>query len=82
MSMFSCADFLCEFGDYLDGCASPELKVCIEEHLRECKSCRVIVDSTAKTISIVTESDTFTLPADQIEPIVQDVMSRIRKLKQ
>ena len=79
--MFSCAQFLSEFGDYLDGCAGPELKVCIEEHLRECKSCRVIVDSTAKTIRIVTESDTFTLPSDQIEPIVDGVMSRIRGLK-
>ena len=82
MSMFSCAEFLSEFGDYLDGCASPELKLCIEGHLRECKSCQVIIDSTAKTICIVTESDTFALPADQIEPIVQDVMSRILRLKQ
>ena len=80
--MFSCEEFLSEFGDYLDGCASPEVKSCIEEHLRDCKSCRVIVDSTAKTICIVTESDSFTLPADQIEPIVQNVMSRIRKSKQ
>ena len=79
--MFSCAEFLSEFGDYLDGCASAEVKECIEEHLRECKSCRVIVDSTAKTIRIVTESDTFTLPSDQIEPIVDGVMSRIRDLK-
>lgn len=80
--MFSCAEFLSEFGDYLDGCASPEVKLCIEEHLRECKSCQVIIDSTAKTIRIVTESDSFALPADQIEPIVQDVMTRIRNLKQ
>jgi predicted anti-sigma-YlaC factor YlaD len=65
----------------IDGCASPELKECIEEHLRDCKSCRVIVDSTAKTIRIVTESDTFTLPSDQIEPIVEGVMSRIRGFK-
>ena len=79
--MFSCADFLSEFGDYLEGCASAELKECIEEHLRECKSCRVIIDTTAKTICIVTESDTFSLPADQIEPIVDGVMSRIRGLK-
>ena len=78
--MFSCAEFLLEFGDYLDGCASPDLRSCIEEHLRECKTCQVIVDSTAKSIQIVTESDSFTLPADQIEPIVQDVMSRIRDL--
>jgi predicted anti-sigma-YlaC factor YlaD len=79
--MFSCAEFLSEFGDYLDGCASPEVRLCIEEHLRECKSCQVIIDSTAKTIRIVTESDSFDLPADQIEPLVQGVMSRIRDLK-
>ena len=82
MVMFSCAEFLSEFGDYLDGCASREVKLCIEEHLRECKSCQVIIDSTAKTIRIVTESDSFALPADQIEPIVQDVMARIRKWEQ
>ena len=79
--MFSCAEFLSEFGDYLDGCASPEVKSCIEEHLLECKSCQVIVDSTAKTIRIVTESDSFTLSADQVEPIVLGVMSRLRNLE-
>jgi predicted anti-sigma-YlaC factor YlaD len=79
--MFSCADFLAEFGDYLEGCAKPDIKSCIEEHLRECKTCQVIVDSTSKTIRIVTETDSFLLPADDVEPIVQNVMSRVRKLK-
>ena len=77
--MFSCADFLAEFGDYLEGCAKPEIKFCIEEHLRECKTCQVIIDSTCKSIRIVTESETFTLPADEVEPIVQNVMTRLRK---
>jgi predicted anti-sigma-YlaC factor YlaD len=80
--MFSCADFLAEFGDYLEGCAGPDIKSCIEEHLRECKTCRVIVDSTSKTIRIVTDSEIFTLPAGEVEPIVQNVMDRVRKLKQ
>jgi predicted anti-sigma-YlaC factor YlaD len=78
--MFSCADFLAEFGDYLEGCAKPEIKSCIEEHLRECRTCQVIVDSTSKTIRIVTETESFLLPADDVEPIVQNVMSRVRKL--
>lgn len=77
--MFSCADFLAEFGDYLEGCAKPEIKSCIEEHLRECKTCQVVIDSTCKSIRIVTESETFTLPADEVEPIVQNVMTRLRK---
>ena len=79
--MFSCADFLAEFGDYLEGSTKPGIKSCIEEHLRECRTCQVIVDSTSKTIRIVTETDSFLLPADDVEPIVQNVMSRVRKLK-
>lgn len=79
--MLSCADFLAEFGDYLEDVADPELRTRLEKHLRECKTCRVIVDSTRKTIRIVTESDSFSLPADKVEPIVRDVMARIRDKK-
>jgi hypothetical protein len=77
--MLSCAEFLAEFGDYLEHAANPGVKAHLEEHLRECKTCQVIVDSTRKTIRIVTDSDSFTLPADKVEPIVNDVMNRIRE---
>jgi predicted anti-sigma-YlaC factor YlaD len=77
--MLSCAEFLNEFGDYLDHVASPELRTRLEEHLRECKTCRVIVDSTLKTIKIVTDHDTFTLAPDKVEPIVSEVMARVRR---
>jgi predicted anti-sigma-YlaC factor YlaD len=77
--MLSCAEFLAEFGDYLENAASPELRARLEEHLHECKTCQVIVDSTQKTIRIVTETDSFTLPAEAVEPIVSEVMARIRQ---
>jgi len=77
--MLSCAEFLNEFGDYLDQVASSELRTRLEEHLRECKTCRVIVDSTLKTIKIVTDHDTFTLTPDKVEPIVSEVMARVRR---
>ena len=79
--MLSCAEFLAEFGDYLEDAADPELRARLEAHLHECKTCQVIVDSTRKTIRIVTDSDSFTLTADQVEPIVKDVMTRIREKK-
>jgi len=69
---------LAEFGDYLEGIANPELRAHLEEHLRECKTCRVIVDSTRKTIKIVTDHHTFTLSTDDVEPIVTQVMTRVR----
>jgi predicted anti-sigma-YlaC factor YlaD len=79
--MLSCADFLAEFGDYLENVADPELRVRLEEHLRECKTCQVIVDSTKKTIRIVTDSDSFSVPVDNVESIVKDVLARIRDKK-
>ncbi len=75
--MLSCAEFLAEFGDYLEEVASPEVRARLEEHLHECKTCKVMVDTTRNTIRFVTDCDSFTLTADQVEPIVKDVMSRI-----
>ncbi|PYX43451.1 MAG: anti-sigma factor [Acidobacteria bacterium] len=80
--MLSCAEFLAEFGDYLEEVASPEVRARLEDHLHECKTCQVIVDSTRKTIRFVTDCDSFTLPAEQVEPIVNDVMNRIREKKE
>ena len=80
--MLTCAEFLAEFGDYVEDAASPGVRAKLEEHLHECKSCQVIVDSTRKTIRIVTDSASFTLPADKVESIVKDVMARIRTKKQ
>lgn len=80
--MLTCDEFLAEFGDYVEDAASPEFRAMLEEHLHECKFCQVIVDSTRKTIRIVTDSASFTLAADKVEPIVKDVMARIRTKKQ
>jgi hypothetical protein len=76
--MLSCAEFLTEFGDYLDEVASSDLRSRLEEHLRQCKTCSVIVDSTKRTIKIVTDHDTFTLSPDKVEPIVSEVMARVK----
>jgi predicted anti-sigma-YlaC factor YlaD len=79
--MLSCADFLAEFGDYLDNSADPDIRARLEAHLHDCKTCRVIVDSTRKTIKIVTDSDSFAVPAENVDPIVKDVVSPIRAKK-
>jgi len=76
--MLSCAEFLTEFGEYLEESGDAQLRARLEEHLHECKTCQVILDSTRKTIQFVTENDSFTLPGNAIEPIVGQVMARIR----
>lgn len=76
--MLSCAEFLAEFGDYLDDAASPDLRARLEAHLHECSACQVIVDTARKTIRIVTESGSFSLPDQAVEPIVAQIMARVR----
>ncbi len=76
--MLSCAEFLTEFGEYLEESGDAQLRARLEQHLHECKTCQVILDSTRKTIQFVTENDSFTLPGDAVEPIVGQVMARIR----
>ena len=77
--MLSCAEFLAEFGEYLENAAEPGLRARLEEHLHECTTCCVIVDSTRKTIQIVTDSDCFSFPDGLSESIVTEVMSRVRQ---
>ena len=79
--MISCADFLAEFGEYLEDSADAQVRARLEQHLHVCKTCQVIVDSTRKTIQIVTESDSFTLATDAVDPLASHVMERIRKIQ-
>jgi predicted anti-sigma-YlaC factor YlaD len=47
-----CDELLAYFSDYLDG--DLEDTVCgeLEEHLKECQNCRIVVDTLRKTIDI------------------------------
>ena len=80
--MLSCAEFLAEFGEYLEDAADPQVRARLEEHLHECKTCQVIMDTTRKTIRFVTDSESFTLPGCDMEPLVSQVMARIRTKQQ
>ena len=48
-----CDQMLGMLADYLDGQAKEELCREIEAHLAGCDNCRIVVDTTRKTISLV-----------------------------
>ena len=52
MSQKGCHHLLDDLGDYLDGEASQALCAEIEAHLAQCENCRVVVDTTRKTIEL------------------------------
>ena len=61
--MIRCEDVLRELSNYIDLEVSAELRQQIEEHLRACDHCTVLVSTTRKTLSLVTNSTVFELPS-------------------
>ena len=76
--MINCADFMAEMGRYLDSEVAEEIRVQLEHHLAHCQTCTVLVDSTRKTLKIITEAGSFDLPQASFRPIAEQVMTRIR----
>ena len=76
--MITCDEFFAEFADYLENQVSPEVRQELELHLSQCRACHVLYDSTRKTVKIVSESDSFELPQDIFDPIIDRVMAKLR----
>jgi hypothetical protein len=76
--MITCDEFFAEFADYLENQVSPEVRQELELHVSQCRACHVLYDSTRKTVKIVSESDSFELPQDIFDPIIDRVMAKLR----
>ena len=61
--MIHCEDVLRELSNYIDQEVTPELRRQIEEHLRACHHCTVLVSTTRKTLSLVAGSNILELPS-------------------
>jgi anti-sigma factor RsiW len=49
----TCEGLLGSLSDYVDGELGAELCRQIEKHIAECEDCRIVVDTTRKTIDLV-----------------------------
>ena len=76
--MITCEEFFAEFADYLENQVSLEVRQELELHLSQCRACHVLYDSTRKTVRIVSESNSFELPQDIFDPIIDRVMAKLR----
>lgn len=47
-----CKDVLKWLSDYIDGEIPPTLVAELEEHVQTCENCRIVLDTTRKTISL------------------------------
>lgn len=59
----NCANLLGSLSEYIDGALSPELCRELEKHLAGCEDCRVVLNTTRRTIDLVqTPAGTNNLP--------------------
>ncbi len=71
--MIRCEDVLQELSNYIDSEVTEELRLQIEEHLRGCRNCTVLVNTTQKTVSLLSSSRILDLPPE----VSQRLMNRL-----
>lgn len=62
MAMMDCKDVLGNLSCYVDGDGSAELRSALEDHIAKCRRCRVVFDTTGKTLKIVLDAEPFEVP--------------------
>jgi predicted anti-sigma-YlaC factor YlaD len=73
----NCKGLIREISDYLDGELTVETLTEIEIHLQRCQDCRLIVDTTRKTIEIYYSTQPLPLPNDIRERLHQALINRL-----
>jgi mycothiol system anti-sigma-R factor len=77
MTNHDCSHLLHDISDYLDGEASAAVCAELEKHLAECENCRVVVNTTQKTIDLVRELPQPGMPHHLRQRLVAQVQLEI-----
>jgi anti-sigma factor (TIGR02949 family) len=76
--MVRCRTIIDHLSEYMDGEASPELRRTIENHLRHCRRCSAVYDSTRQMLVIVGDKRTFEVPtgfSERLHRFIDDVIA-------
>ena len=76
-----CKDIIKELADYLDEALDPALRLSIEQHLVNCKDCRLVVDTTKQTIQIYCNSEPAPLPQTVRQRLHEALSRRLRSAR-
>jgi anti-sigma factor (TIGR02949 family) len=58
----TCKQVIRQLSEFLDGELTPELAEALQRHLEHCEDCRLVVDTTRKTIEIYCNTEPLPLP--------------------
>ena len=75
----NCKKVILELASYLDGVLDSSVRIDLEQHLAGCSDCRVVVDTTRKTIQIFCNSEPVPLPNDVRARLHTALLERFRR---
>ena len=79
--LLTCKDFLHELSDYLDESIDAELRAKLEKHITECPNCWVIADTTRKTVQIYKGMDSYPIPREVEQRLMQALEKKMAARK-
>lgn len=74
----NCRQFCHYLSDYIDGELAASLCAELEQHVADCPNCRIVVDTTRKTVSLYRSYDQAELPAEVAERLWQAIEQTLR----
>ncbi|MDA2913502.1 zf-HC2 domain-containing protein [Acidobacteriia bacterium AH_259_A11_L15] len=75
----NCKGVLNELSEYLDGNLEPALIEELRRHLECCDDCRVVVDTTRKTIEIYCNTEPMPLPQGIRERLERTLAKKLKR---
>jgi predicted anti-sigma-YlaC factor YlaD len=75
----NCKKVILSLTSYLDGVLDSSVRIDLEEHLAGCTDCRIVVDTTRKTIQIFCNSEPIPLPDDVRNRLHTALLDRFRR---
>jgi hypothetical protein len=75
----NCKKVILELTSYLDGILDTEMRTDLELHLSRCTDCRIVVDTTRKTLQIFCNSEPVPLPEDVRHRLHTALLERCRR---
>ena len=77
--MLTCHQLLAELSNYLDDEVASQVRGEIEQHLKDCPNCRVVFDTTRKTIQIFRGSEPYPLPEGLYDKLQEALRKRMEQ---
>ena len=75
----TCTEFLAMLDDVIDAEVAAETRAEIEQHMKKCSHCEVVLNTTRKTIEIYRSHEIYEMPPTLRDRLHKAIMERCKK---